>query len=352
MSLIFAMIVGGALMDSAESANPPRTLREAAAARGIEFGTCVAPAHFEEAPLARLLASEFSVIEAENAMKFGPIHPRQGHEEASYNFEDADKIVAFALKHKLKARGHTLVWHNQNPAWLTQGTFSPEELSKTMENHILTVVRRYAGKIFAWDVVNEAFNDDGSMRSSIWHDKPGIGQAGKGTAYIERALRVARMADPGAKLYYNDYGAETLGKKADAIYSMAKDFLARGVPLDGIGFQAHLILPMNNADVLASIEKNFARFAELGLDIEITELDIRLPDGSEANFKLQADFYRKFVALCAKQPKVRLIQTWGVTDKYSWIPRAFRGMGWALLWDDKLEKKPAYYSVMEALATK
>jgi len=197
--------------------------------------------------------------------------------------------------------------------------------------------------------VNEAFNDDGTMRPSPWYDRPGVGLAGKGTAYIEHALRLARKADRKCKLYYNDYGAETLGKKADAIYAMAKDFKERGVPLDGIGFQAHLIMQMNNAGALDSIEKNFDRFAKLGLDIEITELDIRTPNGSADMLKEQAEFYGKFVALCRRNPRVKLIQTWGISDKHSWIPRAFRGFGWALLWDENYQKKPAYHAVLAAL---
>jgi endo-1,4-beta-xylanase len=344
-----ALLAVLALPGAIESAD---TLKQAAALAGMDFGTCLEPRHLEDAGLRDILLAEYSVIEAENAMKFGPIHPRPGMEEASYDFSGADALAAFAGRHKLKFRGHTLVWHNQNAAWVTDGTRSEAELLQVLDDHIARVVGRYRGRIYAWDVVNEAFLDDGSLRPSVWYDKPGIGLAGKGFAYLEHAFRQARKADPKAKLYYNDYGAETLGPKADAIYAMAKDFRERGVPLDGIGFQAHLILPMNKPEVLDSIEKNFARFAKLGLEIEITELDIRLPDGSPASLAEQADFYRKFVALCRRQPQVKLIQTWGISDRHSWIPRAFRGMGWALLWDEQYRKKPAYNAVMEALQAK
>lgn len=325
------------------------SLRAAAQRSKIDFGTCIEPNQLEIAGLREILLGEFSVIEAENSMKFGPIHPRPGTGPESYDFAGADKLAEFAWQHRLKLRGHTLVWHNQNAPWVTDGTRTIEELRAAMEDHIAKVVGRYRGQIYAWDVVNEAFNDDGTMRPSVWHDRPGIGFAGQGTAYLEHAFRAARKADPKAKLYYNDYGAETLGKKADAIYAMAKDFKSRGVPMDGIGFQAHLIMQMNNQGALDSIEKNFDRFAKLGLDIEITELDIRTPNGSPEMMKEQAEFYGKFVALCRKNPRVKLIQTWGISDKHSWIPRAFRGFGWALLWDENYQKKPAYHAVLAAL---
>ncbi len=133
----------------------------------------------------------------------------------------------------------------------------------------------YASKVYAWDVVNEAFNDDGTMRHTIWYDQPGIG-AGAGTKYIEQALRWAREADPSAKLFYNDYDAEEINKKSDAIYAMAKDFKKRGVPLDGIGFQTHVSLKFDDPAKLASFAKNLERFAKLGLELHITELDVRL----------------------------------------------------------------------------
>jgi endo-1,4-beta-xylanase len=326
------------------------SLRQAARLSGLDIGTAVEPAHLEIDVLREIILSEFSVIEAENAMKFGPIHPRPGSDESAFDFAGADRLVEFAQKNGLKVRGHTLVWHNQNPPWITSGELKPEELARALEGHIDRVVGRYAGKVYAWDVVNEAFADDGSMRHTVWYDRPGIGLSG--TAYIERALRRAREADPKARLFYNDYGAETLGPKADAIFAMAKDFRERGVPLDGIGFQAHLIMPMDNPGALESIEKNFERFAKLGLDIEITELDIRLSSGSPDALAAQAGFYERLVALCRRQHRCKLIQTWGVSDKHSWIPRAFRGMGWALLWDDKCRKKPAYEAVLRALTGK
>src|SRR5262245_49514707 len=210
-----------------------QSLRDLADQRNIRIGAAVDPSHFGEAAYADTLAREFSQVEPENAMKFGPIHPGV----STYNFAQPDQIVQFAQDHGMAVRGHTLVWYQQNPSWLTAGNFSSDQLAQILHDHISTVVGRYAGRVYAWDVVNEAFNDDGTMRSTIWSNAPGIGLAG--TAYIEQALQWAHEADPAAVLFYNDYNGEGLGAKSDAIYRMAQDFRARGVPLGGIGLQMH-----------------------------------------------------------------------------------------------------------------
>jgi endo-1,4-beta-xylanase len=207
----------------------------------------------------------------------------------------------------------------------------------------------YAGKIYAWDVVNEAFNDDGTMRSTIWYDQPGIGFGDKTTKYIEQAFIWAHATDPKAKLFYNDYDDEPLNAKSDAIYDMAKDFKSRRVPLDGIGFQFHVDLAFDNPKTLASVANNIQRFAALGLEIHITELDVRLSDSSPASLAAQARLYGEIASLCVKQPACKVLQTWGFTDKYSWIPGFYPGKGWALPWDADYRKKPAYDSVMKAL---
>jgi endo-1,4-beta-xylanase len=282
-------------------------------------------------------------------MKFGPIHPRPDTDSNPYDFKGGDALVAFAQSHNMVVRGHTLVWHNQVPGWITKGGYSASQLAEILHGHIRTVMAHYASKVYAWDVVNEAFNDDGSMRHTIWYDQPGIG-AGEGTKYIEQTLRWARESDPTAKLFYNDYDAEAVNKKSDAIYAMAKDFKKRGVPLDGIGFQTHVSLKFDNAQTLASYARNLERFAKLGLELHITELDVRLSDSSPASLSAQAKLYGEITTLCVQQPACKLIQTWGVTDKQSWIPQFFKGMGWALLWDDKYQKKPAYEGVYNALS--
>ena len=324
------------------------TLRQVGDARHITIGAAAASKHLAEAEYGAVLGSEFSQLQAENEMKFGPIHPRPDTDPNPYDFKGGDALVSFAQSHNMVVRGHTLVWHNQVPGWVIQGGYSAPQLATILQGHIRTVMAHYASKVYAWDVVNEAFNDDGTMRHTIWFDQPGIG-AGEGAKYIEQALRWAREADPGAKLFYNDYDAEMINQKSDAIYAMARDFKKRGVPLDGIGFQTHVSLAFDNPEKLASFARNLERFAKLGLELHITELDIRLSDSTPDSLQAQAKLYGEITTLCVQQPACKLIQTWGVDDKQSWIPQFFKGMGWALLWDDKYQKKLAYEAVSNAL---
>jgi endo-1,4-beta-xylanase len=325
------------------------TLRQAAEAHHILIGAAVTSRYLAESEYSNVLGSEFSQLQAENEMKFSVIHPRADSDPQPYDFRGGDALVAFAQAHNMVVRGHALVWHKQVPEWITKGTYSSPELARILGDHITTVMGHYASKVYAWDVVNEAFNDDGSMRHTIWYDEPGIG-VGSGYRYIEQVLRWAHVADPNAKLFYNDYDVEEVNRKSDAIYAMAKDFKKRGVPLDGIGFQTHISLKFDDRARLASYAKNLRRFAELGLELHITEMDVRLSDASPASLAAQAKLYGEITSLCVQQPSCKLLQTWGFTDKHSWIPSFFKGNGWALLWDDEYQKKPAYSAVREELA--
>jgi endo-1,4-beta-xylanase len=325
------------------------TLRQAAESRHILIGSAAASKYLGEADYSAILGSEFSQLQAENEMKFGPIHPRPDTDPNPYDFKGGDALVAFAQSHNMLVRGHTLVWHNQVSKWVTEGKYSAPQLATILQGHIHTVMTHYAAKVYAWDVVNEAFNDDGSMRHTLWYDQPGIG-TGAGTKYIEQAFRWAHEADPGAKLFYNDYDAEEINKKSDAIYAMAEDFKKRGVPLDGVGFQAHVSLKFDDPAKLASFAKNMERFAKLGLEIHLTEIDVRLTDASPASLAEQAKLYGEITTLCVQQPACKLLQTWGFTDKHSWIPGFYKGQGWALLWDEKYKGKLAFEAVRDALA--
>src|SRR5581483_6710010 len=179
----------------------------------------------------------------------------------------------FAVKNGMKVRGHTLVWHEALPAWLAKGTWKPEELRAILNGHVRAEVAHFAGKVYAWDVVNEAIDKDGSMRQDLWNGKPGIGAPGT-YGYIEEAFRTAHAADPQAILFYNDYDSEVANPKSGAIYAMLRELLAHGVPIGGVGFQCHL----SDADISPQeMIANFRRFADLGLQVQITELDVRLP---------------------------------------------------------------------------
>ncbi len=331
------------------TAPPASTLKAAGTRHKVLISTAVNPAHLDDTQYANVLTTEFAGVEPENAMKFAPIHPRPNIDMQPYDFAAADRLVAFAQRHGLQVRGHTLVWHKQNPDWVTQSNFDTAQLNSILEDHIDTVVRHFGAKIFAYDVVNEAFNDDGTLRDTIWYNQPGIGFAGKGTTYISTAFEWAHAANPAAKLFYNDYGAEIVNKKSDAIYAMARDFKNRNVPIDGIGFQMHVTLKDDTPENLQSVAANLKRFADLGLEIHITELDVRLQSDDAASLDRQAKLYDEIVDACIHQPACKMIQTWGFTDKYSWIPATFPGNGWALPWDSAYQKKPAYGAMLEAL---
>jgi endo-1,4-beta-xylanase len=346
---IAVVLAGACLVFLAAAAPDSGTLRQVADARHITIGAAAASRYLSDPDYAAILGSEFSQLQAENEMKFGPIHPRPDSDPNPYDFKGADELVAFAQSHNMLVRGHTLVWHNQVSDWVKKGQFTSSQLAAVLQSHIHTVMTHYAGKVYAWDVVNEAFNDDGSMRHTTWYDQPGISGI-EGTKYIEQAVRWAREADPKAKLFYNDYDAEEINKKSDAIYAMAADFKKRGVPLDGVGFQAHITLKFDDPAKLKSFAQNMERFAKLGLELQITELDIRLSDSTPESLAAQAKLYGEITNACVQQAACKLVQTWGVSDKHSWIPQFYKGQGWALLWDANYQKKPAYDAVRDALA--
>ena len=327
-----------------------QSLREQAEKRGLLVGAAVEPALFAEAPYASTLAREFNMVEPENVMKWGTVRPAQN----KFNFGPGDKVVAFAQAHKMKVRGHCLLWSEYNPAWLSKGSFTPEQLSKLLQEHITTVMKHYSGKVFAWDVVNESFLANGKIEPSIWYDSPGIGLAEKGTAYIEQAFRWARAADPDALLFYNDYDTEGLNPKSDAVYAMVKDFKKRGVPIDGVGIQAHILnLDMKEIESLAA---NLTRLTALGVQVHFTEMDVAVPLAAngvpldQEDLARQAGIYRFVAKACLQQRGCTAFQTWGFTDKYSWIPGYTKGAkGRALLFDQEYQPKPAYNALREVL---
>jgi len=345
--------LGGKRERIAQTSDAAPTLRDAAEKHHLQMGAAAESLHLSQAPYAATLAREYSALEAADEMKFDRIHP----EPDSYNFAGPDALVAFAQTHSMKVRGHVLIWHRALPGWILvrdwmqiqsgpSPPWTPKALNKVLAEHIATAVRRYRGKIYAWDVVNEPFNEDGSMRSSIWYEKPGIGFAGEGTKYIEQALIWAHAADPDAKLFVNEYNAETLNQKSDAMYAMAQDFVSRGVPLNGIGLQLHLESDFNSFD---SLRRNIHRLAELGLEVQFTEVDVRLRDDSDSSLRAQAEIYKDLLDTCLREPACTLFQTWGFTDMYSWIPEAYTGYGWALPFDLSYRKKPAYDAMLKRL---
>jgi len=335
---------------AATAAAPSVPLRQIADQAHVLVGTAVRPSMFSEAAYSATLAREFNMIEAEDVMKWWVVRRDPG----AFDFRQGDEVIRFAQAHSMKVRGHCLVWDHNNPEWLVQGKFTPAQLSALLQEHITAVMKHYAGQVFAWDVVNEALDETGRVKDSPWYNQPGIGMSDRGTAYIEQAFRWARAADPQALLFYNEAEGEGLNRKSDAIYAMVKDFKHRGIPLDGIGLQLHISKLEFDTTALAG---NIARLTALGVQVHITELDVSLPVDSSGlarpdDLRRQAETYRGVVRACLQSAGCTAIQTWGFTDKYSWIGSHSHGArGAALPFDRAYAPKPAYAAMLEELAS-
>ncbi|MEU6593871.1 endo-1,4-beta-xylanase [Streptomyces sp. NPDC046881] len=334
--LVTAGLATGPAAQAAPDPVRQPTLADLAEHHGRYFGSATDNPELTDTAYTRVLGDEFDMITPGNGMKWYATEPQQG----VFDWTDGDQIVDLARKNHQKVRAHTLVWHSQLPDWLTSKQWTASELRAVLKKHITTEVRHYRGKVYSWDVVNEAFNEDGSYRDTLWYRTLGPG-------YIADALRWAHQADPHARLYLNDYNIEATGPKSDAYHRLAKDLLARGVPLDGIGFQAHLALQYGYPSTL---EDNLRRFSRVGLDTALTEVDVRmqLPATGE-KLAEQATWYRDLTAACLAVRHCVGVTIWDYTDKYSWIPAVFPGEGAALPWDEELRPKPAYQALREAL---
>jgi endo-1,4-beta-xylanase len=313
---------------------PGHTLRYLGDKRGLVIGTAVRGAVLKTNRAYReLIAKQFSSLTPENEMKWEVSEPSRGR----FDFGPGDEIVDAARGAGQAVRGHTLVWHAQYPSWLAG--LSAKDLAAATREHIQQMMAHYAGRIGVWDVVNEPITDRGGLRESIFLRRLGPG-------YIAGAFLAARKADPKAKLYLNEIGAESIGPKSDRLYEVVRGLKTAGVPIDGVGFQVH----SNLRGVPDDFVRNAQRFRALGLDVAITEADVglRLPvDGSE--LQRQAAVYRTIVRDCLAIPCASLT-FWGFTDGRSWIPETQPGMGAATLLDEELQPKPAFRAVQKALS--
>ncbi|CAE6521248.1 unnamed protein product [Rhizoctonia solani] len=256
-----------------------------------------------------------------------------------FNFTLGDRLFSIAKQNGKKMRGHTLVWHSQLAPWVSANNYTAPELKKIMKRHVQTVAGHYRGQIYAWDVVNEAFNEDGTFRESIWYNT-------FGEDYIEWAFRWAHEADPYSIKYYNDYNFESITPKTDAAVNLVKKLKAKGVPIHGIGVQSHLVVGQVPTDFKQALQ----RFAGLGVDVALTELDIRmeLPVTAE-KLAQQATDYTSSVNACLEVKRCVGITVWQFTDAKSWVPGSFPGEGATLPWDENLKTKPAYDAMRKAL---
>ncbi len=318
-----------------------------------------------------LLKKHFNSIVTENEMKFESLQPEPGQ----YTFETADAMIQFARDNGMATRGHALVWHRQTPVWMFRNAegspASAEELRQRMKDHIFTVMHHFKGRIDAWDVVNEAVMDDGSLRTHLVErdDQKSPFYGILGEAYIEDAFRFAREADPDAKLFYNDY-YNYIPARHEAIYNLLKGLLEKGVPIDGVGLQGHLnIEPSTNPEhqsyhqTVDNMEKAIRLYASLGLEIHITELDVSVyiggnkyepkdfvtPETFDAAMQArQAERYKALFDMFRRNRDVITSVTfWGIADDNTWLSEFDSGrQDFPMLFDIHHKPKPAFWSVV------
>jgi len=321
------------------------------------IGVAVSPRALKDSAQAQLIKTQFKSMTPENVMKMGPIHPTENR----YNWGAADEIVAFAEANNMIMRGHALIWHQQYPDWFFKDAkgnqITKDTLYARMKKHITDVVSRYKGKIYAWDVVNEAVSDDSSK---VYREESPFYKIA-GEEYLAKAFEYAHEADPDAKLFYNDYNA-VRPEKRERIYKLVKKLVDAGVPINGVGIQGHWsIFEPTEAHLKSALDK----YASLGLDVQITELDISIykwekerrkgrPDEQddftlELEQKQVAQYDMIFNVLREYKNKITGVTFWNISDQYSWLdtyPVEGR-KNYPLLFDKNLKPKKAYYKVTD-----
>ncbi len=289
-----------------------------------------------------LVIKEYSSLTAENAMKFWALHPL----EDTYNWKDADEIVALAQANGKRMHGHTLIWQ-EVPGWVTNFSGDTQAWENLLKTHIQTVVTHFKGKVSSWDVVNEAIDENGGYRNTIWLQK-------LGTAYIAKAFQYAHEADPSLLLFYNDYGHDYSPVKRTAILNLVNDLKQRGIPIHGIGLQMHTRYNQPDADITSAITSA----AATGLLVHISELDMTVNPNSDKNLtytatlaEQQAAKYKFIVKTYYAIPKAQQfgITTWNVTDGDSWIPSTYNRPDWPLPFDAQYKRKPAYQGILDGV---
>ncbi|MFY1584220.1 endo-1,4-beta-xylanase [Micromonospora sp. WMMD734] len=323
LSIATGVVAVGTTVALAASASAGTTLGAAAAETGRYFGAAVAVNRLSDAVYVGILNREFTSVTAENEMKWDATEPSPNQ----FTYAGGDKLVSHAEANGMRVRGHTLAWHQQQPRWTA--VLSGTALRNAMLNHVTQVATHYRGRIDAWNVVNEAFADGGSggRRDSNLQRT--------GNDWIEAAFRAARAADPGATLCYNDYNTDGQNPKSNAVYAMVQDFRARGVPIDCVGFQSHVTA---QSPVPSDYQANLQRFVDLGVEVQITELDV------EGSGSAQADSYSRVVRACLAISRCTGITVSGIRDTDSW-----RASVTPLLFDGNGNRKAAYTSTLDAL---
>ncbi len=362
VAAIVATTAAGASASSPNShANrpPADSLRSLGAQIGLRVGTAVVPYDLDHSDYRTIAGQQFSVVTPGNEMKWQVVEPTQG----TYDWSGGDRLVAFAQQHGQLVRGHTLMWHNQLPDWLTtgvaNGTISNAELKELLHKHITDEVTHFKGEIWQWDVANEMFAnawDPNPLPDGINGDDFWVSHLGEGI--IADAFRWAHEADPHALLFYNDFniaGQDGTNAKADAVYNWAKKMVADGVPIDGIGEQGHLDTQYGFDG--QRFQTDLARYASLGLKVAVTEADVRtfvnnptdqVPTNNLELFAQPYEFSQMLKGCLAVRACISFT-VWGFGDADSWVPGWFDGEGYATLYDVNLQPKPAYVALQQDL---
>ena len=315
------------------ASNPlDKPLGAAGAVLGKFIGTAVQANLLGNGSYRSVVEREFGALTAEYEMKWNVIEPSRGDR----TFTRGDTIVTFGTARGMVIKGHALLWHQSTPAW-AEG-LPADELRAAVALHVRETMQRYQGRVRAWDVVNEAIADDGSgLRNTVFRRQ-------LGDNYVAEVFRWARAADPGALLFYNDYGAAGLSTKSNQVYDLVRDLKSQGL-VDGVGLQMHISAGSRPSD--ANIAANMRRLADLGLLVNLSEMDVKIngvPGSDAARLEAQRNTYRDVVRLCVAEPRCDGVTFWGFTDAYTWLSGDR-----PLLFDAAYQPKPAYHGVLDAL---
>lgn len=346
--LTLAVVIGGMLTGCRVTGTPSKiaspitapTARPLATAPSILLGSAVDyNLILNNAQYRETFRSNFDLLVPENEMKFAELEPAQG----KFDFTQADTLVNFALSNGMWVRGHTLVWGEHLPDWLTKGKFTRDQVIAILKTHIQTVVSHYRGNVISWDVVNEPF-DGANLRNTFWLQMIGPN-------YIAMAFTWAHEADPTAKLFLNDFGDDEIGPKFDAILSLVTKLRSQGVPINGVGMEMHIGFGAP-ADPHA-VATNMSRLKAAHLEVAVTEIDVQihnLPGTTQDKLREQAIIYGEMATACKDAGNCHAFVSWGFTDRYTWLTSILGYQDAPLLFDQNYKPKLAFYAVKAALA--
>ncbi|KAH8100974.1 endo-1,4-beta xylanase [Cristinia sonorae] len=335
LATLLALVTVAACSPTFKPKSKPELNTIAKQHRKLYFGTATDNPELNDTAYRAILDDNrmFGQITPANSMKWFATEPSPGE----FTFHDGDVIANLAKKNRQLLRGHNCVWHNQLPDWVSTGTFTEKEILAVVERHCETLVRHYRGQVYAWDVINEVFNDDGTFRQDVFFNS-------SGSKFIPTAFHAARRADPHAKLYANDFNIEGPNAKSAAYQNLIKTLKKEGVPIDGIGFQSHFIV----GELPPNIKENMEAFTKLGVEVAVTELDVRmtLPETPELLAQQRKD-YETVISVCQAVKGCIGVTVWDFTDKFSWVPGTFAGQGAACPWDENLKEKPGFFGIID-----